>query len=280
MKKIILTFLVISIVLVLVSIPVWKSEKTVHFTPDYEKMDLRPILEKNSYSQEDLDLLFYQTGLSGQAISDLRNQSAYYVTVIEKIQENFFSPVTVSCTRNSPISKEEELVFSGESPILTAPVQNGDILITSSSHTFFWRNGHSALVVDETKKTTLESVVLGQNSSIQTVRKWSGFPNFILLRPTGLPKGTGGKAASAAMRYFHDIPYDFTVGVFSKKRKAPGEIGGTQCAHLIWGAYDLLGYDLDADGGLIVTPNDLLNSTLLSVVQVYGVDPSLYVDRT
>ena len=50
-------------------------------------------------------------------------------------------------------------------------------------------------------------------------------------------------------------------------------VSGTQCAHLIWLAYAQFGYDLDSDGGWIVTPKDLANSPLLEVVQVYGMDP-------
>ncbi len=48
---------------------------------------------------------------------------------------------------------------------------------------------------------------------------------------------------------------------------------GTQCAHLIWSCYRALGYDLDSDGGRIVTPRDLMESPLLQVVQIYGINP-------
>ncbi len=51
------------------------------------------------------------------------------------------------------------------------------------------------------------------------------------------------------------------------------KIVGTQCAHLIWCAFREFGYNLDGDGGLIVTPKDLYESPLLEVIQVYGMKP-------
>ena len=47
----------------------------------------------------------------------------------------------------------------------------------------------------------------------------------------------------------------------------------THCAHLVWYAYRSYGYDLDGDGGRIVTPKDLSKSSLLEPVQVVGVSP-------
>lgn len=47
-------------------------------------------------------------------------------------------------------------------------------------------------------------------------------------------------------------------------------LSGTQCAHLVWYAYKQVGIDLDSDGGIFVTPYDILNSPYLEVVQSYG----------
>lgn len=49
---------------------------------------------------------------------------------------------------------------------------------------------------------------------------------------------------------------------------------GTQCAHLVWYAYRNFGYDLDGDGGFVVTPDDLYHSDLLELVQIYGIPPN------
>lgn len=55
--------------------------------------------------------------------------------------------------------------------------------------------------------------------------------------------------------------------------KAP-PLTGTQCAHLVWYAYRYFGYDLDSDGGFVVTPDDLYHSDLLELVQIYGIPPN------
>ena len=47
-------------------------------------------------------------------------------------------------------------------------------------------------------------------------------------------------------------------------------VRGTQCAHLVWLAYAAYGYDIDSNGGLIVTPKDIAESELFEVVQIYG----------
>ena len=79
--------------------------------------------------------------------------------------------------------------------------------------------------------------------------------------------------AITALELHHDIPYDLTAGIFGPKSADKDKKKGTHCSHLIWQAYRYYGYDLDSDGGLIVTPKDIANSPALEVVQVYGVDP-------
>ena len=58
--------------------------------------------------------------------------------------------------------------------------------------------------------------------------------------------------------------------VAKKKTSVSETITGTHCAHLVWYAYQQFGYDLDSDGGIIVTPRDLYESTNLEIVQIYG----------
>ena len=41
----------------------------------------------------------------------------------------------------------------------------------------------------------------------------------------------------------------------------------------IWCGWQEQGYDLDSDGGRLVTAKDLFDSELLELVQVYGMDP-------
>lgn len=52
-------------------------ERDIHFTPEYEKIDLLPLLEKETLSDEDYKTLFYQTGLGARAIDELRLQEDF-----------------------------------------------------------------------------------------------------------------------------------------------------------------------------------------------------------
>ena len=67
------------------------------------------------------------------------------------------------------------------------------------------------------------------------------------------------------------ITYDPTVGVLSRKYNE--EIGATQCAHIFWYAFYKHGYDIDSNGGAVVTPKDIANSEYFEVVQVSGFNP-------
>ena len=68
------------------------------------------------------------------------------------------------------------------------------------------------------------------------------------------------------------IPYGFMTDILEHIIKVDAEIGDTDCSHLIWRSFKEFGYNLDSDGGLIVTPRDIAESSLLEVVQVYGID--------
>ena len=67
------------------------------------------------------------------------------------------------------------------------------------------------------------------------------------------------------------ITYDPTVGVLS--RKYVDDIKLTQCAHIFWYAYYKHGFDIDSNGGAVVTPKDISNSEYFDVIQVSGFDP-------
>lgn len=93
----------------------------------------------------------------------------------------------------------------------------------------------------------------------------------MLLRPKPEYREKAAQAVAFANEHLAGIPYNLVAGIFTSKfQEAPG---GTQCAHLVWEAYQSTGLDLDSDGGKIVTVKDLANSEYLDVVQVYGVDP-------
>jgi uncharacterized protein YycO len=252
------------------------DEDTAHIYPDYPKTDLTPILSKDSLSMADYETIYYQSGLGKPAVDELRARYPDFADRIKRIQDNFFSRVRFACEPNSPISREETLVDENGEPTNgteLASVQNGDILVTKSSHTYGWRNGHSAIVVDAANGITLESVVLGTDSTFQDIGKWTRYPNFMLLRLKDAPPELRENIAGTAAECLADIPYDLFAGIFNPKYKPKDKITSTQCSHLVWQSYKFYGYDLDSDGGPLVTPNDIANSPLLEVVQVYGVDP-------
>ena len=252
------------------------TEPAAHIAPDYQQINIEPILSKNQLTEEDYKTLLYQTGLGKPSIDELRSESADSIPAILDFQQNFFKEIDYVCESNSPISKEESVV--DENGNLTegtqlAPLHNGYIMITKSSHVFGWRNGHAAIIVDAAQGQTLESVVLGTNSLVQQTDKWTNYPNFMIFRIKGTSEELLNEISQSALKNLNNIPYDFTVGVLGPKYEKPGEISGTQCSHLVWEAFKLYGFDLDSDSGMIVTPKDIANSPLLEVVQVYGVDP-------
>ncbi|MCI8790350.1 MAG: hypothetical protein HFH92_14885 [Lachnospiraceae bacterium] len=85
---------------------------------------------------------------------------------------------------------------------------------------------------------------------------------------------TGAKMQKTGYGMFSDsIERSISYGI---DQEAIGDaVGpGTQCAHLVWYAYRNFGYDLDSDGGFVVTPDDLYHSDLLELVQIYGIPPN------
>jgi len=276
LRVLLVIVLALSVIAGVLYISMALTEPEAHICPDYPMEDLSPILSKDAFSQDDYLTLYYQTGLAKPAVDDIREMYDDWQERILRFQQNFFKEIDYVCEKNSPISREESIVDENGNYIdgtEMAPLHEGYILITKCSHTYGWRNGHAALVVDAANGRTLESVVLGENSSIQHISKWTNYPNFILLRPRGATYDEMSQVSETASELLFDIPYDFTVGIFSPKAADKDKIKGTQCSHLVWQAYYYFGYDLDSDGGLIVTPKDIANSPELEVVQVYGVDP-------
>ncbi len=239
-------------------------EPLAHIRPSAERTDISHLTEKavSDYTAEDYELIFQQTGLGKAAVEGLASP-----LLLTAYQESYFAEIEYNCTMNSPVSFEERIE---DSPVMLAPLEDGDVLITNSSHVFSWRNGHAAIVVDAENGITLEAVVIGKNSKLQDTDKWRHYPNFVVLRLKDAEKEERAAIARSAYNYLTDIPYVATIGIIPAKYSEPEIASGTQCAHLVWLAYAAHGYDIDSDRGLIVTPNDILESDLFEVVQVYG----------
>ena len=251
-------------------------EHEAYFAPDYAKIDIIPVLSKKQLNKADYEILFYQTGLGKPAIDELREGSPDSTLRILYFQAALYRDIHYICEKNSPISKEESVVDENNSYINgteLAILHNGFILITKASHTYGWRNGHAALIVDAAQGATLESVVWGTNSCLQHINKWTNYPDFMLFRLKNASSELLNEIAQSALKNMNDIPYDFMVGIWHPKFRKAEEITVTHCSHLVWEAFRLFDYDLDSDGGMIVTPKDIANSPNLEVVQVFGVNP-------
>lgn len=263
-------------------------EPSAHVAPACEKQDISDLVEKEYLEEADYRILYQQTGLGRPVIDLLRSRGREQE--INGIQDLYFREVKVKCEPNTVISREEHIV--DENGLETdgmhiTDVEDGDILITFCSHTFGWRNGHAALVVDAENRLVLEAQVLGSPSVITSLDRWGAYPSFVILRLTEADREMRKSIALYAKEQLVDVPYRLEAGIrealrggredtshgggsVSDAAKDGTRPAGTQCSHLVWYAYDQFGYDLDSDGGLIVTPRDIADSPLLEVIQIYG----------
>lgn len=302
-RKVFLFFLMIFLVLTGLSVWTAAAERQAHYMPDYEKEDLAPLLKLEGWelSEEDYRLIFLQTGLAKAGVIEL--YEAGRQRQLLGLQERFFAEVKVECRHVNPLLRSERLVGMQCEAFLPA-VQDGDILVTFSGHVFGWRSGHAAVVVNASEGQTLEAVTYGYNSAVCSVEHWREYPCFALLRLKGVTGVQQAEIAEYAMAEFVDVPYslfaftDFATETaenmenpkgmghvtghirgLSEEPSAEAEtdegsgLASTQCAHLVWAVYRHFGYDLDSDGGAVVTPADIFDSDLLEVVQVYGINP-------
>lgn len=240
------------------------TEKTwSHFCPDYEKVDLMPILRQETLTEEDYETLYRQTGLTKLGIDGLRDKGD--LARIVNIQNYFFKEQTIDTIHFNPFTYSEEI----DDLIPMAQLEPGDILITSTVRVSWLRYGHSALVVDGTSNTVVESMSPGTNSKFNSASDFGRLGDFMVLRPN-VDTETKAEIVEFAKTELLDLPYRFTLGIFYKK--FPETLRVSQCAHLVWYAYRKFGCDLDSDGGGIVKPQDMLLSEHVEVVQAYGFD--------
>ena len=240
------------------------TEPYAHTEPVAAPHDLSAVLAQEHWSADDYRLIAAQTGLFPPALEVLRERNA--LNLVKEVQQAYLSPAVTECSPRLFLTRSERLQSGGGLP---AALEDGDILITPCAHVTGFRNGHAGLVVDAKKGKTLESIMVGYDSAIKKVKRWGNFPAFAVYRLRGADTETRTAIAQTAARRLTGIPYNLTVGYIPQKRMS-GTVTGTQCAHLVWEAFAAFGYDLDANGGRIVTPADLAHSPLLELKQVYG----------
>lgn len=270
-----------------------ETELAAHTAPGVSRADISVILETSrngeeakavvqvSQSREACEIIAQQTGLSAATVGLLWQQGRQEELL--QLQDNYFKEVQFSCVPNSPISREEYVADADgnrEKGTFIPYIEEGDILITFCSHVLGWRNGHAGMVVDAKERLVLEAQVLGSPVKILSLEHWEQYPSFVVLRLKGADRQTRRQIAEYAEEELLGQPYRLTAGIgarivkgdteYGKTECGEPQAGGTQCAHLVWYACRKFGYELDSDGGLIVTPRDIYESPLLETVQRYG----------
>jgi len=278
------------------------AETRAYIAPAYPQENIDMLLQKEKLNESDYQLLFQQTGLSKSGVDYLFSQNRQQELL--QLQKYYFANVKVACNANTIITREERikelqlpeeeyniynLGRSGTSESIDRTrvsipyVEAGDILITFNCHAFGWRNGHAALVLDGEKRLALEARVLGTDSAIMPMAHWERYPSFAVLRLKDATKEQRQEIADYAAEHLVNIPYRLEAGIWEwTKNSATGAgatevLSGTHCAHLVRYAYQQFGYDLDSDGGIIVTPRDLYESAKLEIVQVYGMHENIKI---
>lgn len=242
-----------------------RSEKAIqHFTPDYAKIDLRPLLEKAQRTDEEYETLYRQTGLTRLGIDGLiADRKAHKIVEIQRV---FFKKKTTTVDQFAPFTYDYET----DVYMPMAKLEDGDIIVTSTTWFSWWRYGHAALVVDGEHNEILESISPGTVSKFNKAQTFQDLADFMILRPKA-DAATKTSVVEYAKSEMVGIPYRLTVGILSKKYKEDG-VKGTHCAHLVWYAYKRFGIDLDSTGGGVVKPRDMALSDKVDLVQAYGFD--------
>jgi len=246
-------------------------EKTARVLPAYAREELTPVLEKEEWTEEDYAFLFRQTGLNRPALDELKKNSADKAEY-EKFQDAFFYEGTVVHDMAAITTPHDYMDGKVSFPI--APLHDGDVIISSSCHTFGWRNGHAALIVDAKRGITFESFTPTTPSGYGTVEWFSTCSNFMVLRLKEEYRAQTDPAeiAKSAQEKLMHVPYRLTVGIFFPKDQCKNgrTPTATHCAHIVWQAFKNFGYDVDSNGGAIVVPRDIARSPYFEVVQVNG----------
>lgn len=243
------------------------AHRTGYFVPDYPRTELR--------EDSDYETIFLQTGLGRSAVDKLLSEGKF--DVILAAQDSFFHPPQAQCT---PLlgwfTREDRFTEGSGTPL--ADLQPGDILLTLSTHSAGWRHGHAGLVIDA--DTTLECAVWGADSAMVRINHWNTYSNYAVLRPKGVTPELQKQVAEYAAAHLLGVPYHLSSGFLGPKAPDPEDLQfGLHCSYLAWYAWNRFGYDLDSDGGRLVSACDLLHSDKLEVVQLYGMDPRLFLSQ-
>lgn len=242
------------------------ADKIECWHPSYAKEDITEVLRKPELTDDDYGFLYKQTGLTRTGITRALARGYSGEVRIKKIQDDFFEEHKVKNAKYAPYVCTDYI----DKYVSNIYLETGDIIVTSSTHISGVRIGHAGLVTDGASETVLQANAYGSLSRLSSATIFNNRANFIVLRPKDGVADTDIKEAVAeyALNNLVGIPYEGLAGLLSDKYSKDK----TQCAHLVWYAYNQFGIDLDSNGGPLVTPNDLARSDKLEVVQIFGFD--------
>lgn len=234
------------------------------WSPDYDMIDIDPILEKETLTDEDYKILFEQTGITKIGIDDMLSKGLE--NQIKRIQRDFFKEPDFECNQfhfcvGMFVNKDYRVIPH-------VPLQDGDIIYSPSTYISFIDISHAAIVINDGKEV-VEAFGYGNPTQISSASRFFRYAEFVVLRPKAGSE-LGEKVAEYVKNNMLDIPYDILTGILGPK--APDPLKTTHCSHLPWYAYNRFGVDVDSNGGKIVTPADILYSDELEIVQVFGMN--------
>ena len=268
MKKLNRIFrIIISIIIVLVvtlGLGTIFSHTKRRYYPENEKVSINEIIEKDTLSDSDYEILYKETGLTKIGIDRLRNEGLN--SLILDIQNDYYNDYEIKHNYGGLFLCSDEY----EKGINHVILEDGDILISSSTHFSFFNVGHAGLVIDASNGTMLEISGYFTKSNIESASSFFYRDNFIVLR-VKCDTETKNNVINYAKNNLVGIDYSIFRGIANKKN--PKKLNSTQCAHIVWYAYKKYGIDLDINKKGLVTVKDLINLDLVEVVQVYGFNP-------
>lgn len=232
--------------------------------PNYEQIDISPILDKENLTDEDYSLLYAQTGLTKVGIDRAIAKGKRGKARVLDIQESYFAEHKIKHVKFAPY-----ICFCRiEDRIQNIYLEDGDVVVSATTQLIGWRMGHSGLVTDGSSEVVLQAAAIGTVSEPGDMNDFTNTVAFMVLSPK-VDSETKQQVVKYASQNLLGIGYDPLRGLFSPKNK----INTTQCAHLVWYAYHKFGIDIDGNGGGLVTPQDFANSPKMEVVQVFGFNP-------
>ena len=238
-----------------------------------EPADLGFVLRKETLSGADYDMLFSETGLSQSCVDALWHRADKNELILSE-QKRFYDTPDFDCYILTLLTKSEKIIDKQNAAVFY-DLRPGDVLLTKSTHTLFYRHGHSALVLDE--DTLLEAAAIGEPIQKTKADNWGMYPTYIQLRikedvaqNINMSTDELGKAvADYAESTYGNASYSLFTGAFGHG----AESGEAQCAHLIADPYAHFGITASSRK-FPATPYSLIKSGAFEIIQYRGFDLS------